>query len=129
MIYAKNRKQKQLIEFYPGLTKHHLNYLKNTIYSSFRENILPNIPVKPFLKYFSPSSGRPTKDIQSVIGLFIIQVILNLTDREAVEAYSFYNTVRFALDISGSEYMCERTYYYYRSKLLTGVSYEVSSYY
>jgi IS5 family transposase len=118
MIYFKKRTQKPLLDFYPGLTKRHLNYLKKTIYYSFRMNILPYISVKHFAKHFSSTTGRHTKDIQSMLGLFIIQAILNLTDSEAVEAYCFNDAVRFALDLPRDDYLCERTYYYYRSKLL-----------
>ena len=59
-----------------------------------------------------------------MIGLFIIQVIFNLSDLEAIEAYCFNYAVRYALDLDQNDYLCERTYYYYRSYLL-GEEYEI----
>jgi hypothetical protein len=124
MQYYKDRRQKQLIDFYPGLTDRHLNYLKKTIYYYFRHYILPYINVKHLENNFSKTTGRPTKDLQSMIGLFIVQVIFNLSDLEAIEAYCFNNAVRYALDLDKNDYLCERTYYYYRSYLL-GEEYEL----
>ena len=68
--------------------------------------------------------GRPTKDIQSMLGLFIIQALFDLTDAEAIENYSFSDAYRYALDLPRDEYLAERTYYLYRSKLL-GEGHEV----
>ncbi|MDQ7032580.1 MAG: transposase [Desulfonauticus sp.] len=56
--------------------------------------------------------------------MFCIQEILNLSDSEAIEAYCFNDAVRFAFDLPKNAYMCERTYYYYRSKLM-GQAYEI----
>ena len=85
--------------------------------STFRKEILPNIPIHFFFKHFSQEFGRPTKDLQSVVGLFILQALRDMTDLEAIEAYCLNDGFRYALDISRSEYLAERTYYYYRAKI------------
>lgn len=92
--------------------------LKGSIYHTFRKDILPNIPIHFFAKHFSEEFGRPTKDLQSIVGLFILQALRDMTDLEAVEAYCLNDGFRYALDISRSEYLSERSYYYYRAKIL-----------
>lgn len=85
---------------------------------TFREETLPHLPVNVFTQYFSSDTGRPTKDIQSILGLFIIQAFFDMTDAEAIEAYSFSDTLRYALDLPRDECLAERTCYLYWSKLL-----------
>ncbi len=118
MIRSKDRRQKELMDFIPWGTERHHKMLKGSIYHTFRKDILPNIPIKFFSKHFSEEFGRPTKDLQSIVGLFILQALRDMTDLEAVEAYSFNDTFRYALDISRSEYLSERAYYYYRAKIM-----------
>jgi hypothetical protein len=59
-----------------------------------------------------------------MLGLFIMQALMDLTDAETIEAYCFHDTVRYALDLSRDAYLSERTYYSYRAKLL-GEGHEV----
>jgi len=118
MIRSKDRRQKELMDFIPWGTKSHHKMLKGSIYHTFRKDILPNIPIHFFAKHFSEEFGRPTKDLQSIVGLFILQALRDMTDLEAIEAYCLNDGFRYALDISRSEYLSERTYYYYRAKIL-----------
>ncbi len=118
MIKYKCRKQAKLIGDVPWLTERHARLLSGTVYHTFREEILPYLPVNVFTKYFSSDTGRPTRAIQSMLGLFIIQALFDMTDAEAIEAYSFSDTFRYALDLPRDECLAERTYYLYRSKLL-----------
>ena len=124
MVNHKCRKQCKLVSDVPWLHKRHSRLLSCTIYHTFREEILPYLPTDIFTKFFSPDMGRPTKDIQSMLGLFIIQALFDLTDAEAIENYSFSDAYRYALDLPRDEYLAERTYYLYRSKLL-GEGHEV----
>ena len=106
------------MDFIPWGTERHHKMLKGSIYHTFRKDILPNIPIHFFSKHFSEEFGRPTKDLQSVVGLFILQALRDMTDLEAIEAYCLNDGFRYALDISRSEYISERSYYYYRAKIL-----------
>jgi len=92
--------------------------LKGSIYHTFRKDILPSIPIHFFAKHFSEEFGRPTKDLQSIVGLFILQALRDMTDLEAIEAYCLNDGFRYALDISRNEYLAERSYYYYRARIL-----------
>ena len=107
-----------MIDSLPWLPAKHSNLLKKTVYHVFREEILPNLPVKVFGKHFSKDEVRPTKDLQSVVGLFILQALLDLTDVETVQSFCFHDTFRYALDSPRDCYLSERSYYYYRSMLL-----------
>jgi hypothetical protein len=92
MIRSKDRRQKELMDFIPWGTERHHKILKSSIYHTFRKDILPNIPIHFFAKHFSEEFGRPTKDLQSLVGLFILQALRDMTDLEAIEAYSFNDT-------------------------------------
>lgn len=118
MIHYKCRQQAKLIDDVPWLTEKHTRLLKNTIYHTFREDILPYLLVSMFAKYFSDDQGRPTKDLQSILGLFIIQALQDLSDAEAVEAFCFNKAYHYALDIPTDSYLSMRAYYYYRQMLL-----------
>ena len=90
MLYHKDRSQ---LELPTNLTRHgdkKYSFLKNSIYHLIRITILPKLPVNIFKKYFSHDNGRKTKDIQSMIGLFIMQAIFDMTNNQAIEAYNFY---------------------------------------
>lgn len=100
------------------MTDRQRNVLKKSIYHTFRTEIIPNIPVNFFSSHFSADTGRPTKDLQSIVGLFILQALRDMTDLETIEAYSFNDAFRYALDIPRSEYLSERSYYYYRAKIM-----------
>jgi hypothetical protein len=107
-----------MFEYIPWGTKSHHNKLKSSIYHTFRKEILPYLNISILSKHFSNDTGRATKDLQSVMGLFIIQALKNMTDEEAIEAFCFNDAFRYALDIHRDEYISERAYYYYRAKLL-----------
>lgn len=53
-----------------------------------------------------------------MVGLFIFQALLDLTDAETVEAYCFNDAFRYALDMPRDAYLSQRAYYEYRHMLL-----------
>jgi len=118
MRYSKCRLQLPLIENIQMFHVKHFARLKKTVYHTFIESILSYLPDSVFAKCFDSSIGRPTKDLKSILGLFLLQAMLDLTDIETVEAFTFSDTFRYALDIPRDEYLSERSYYYYRSRLL-----------
>ena len=118
MIRSKDRRQKELMGFILWGTERCHKMLKGSIYHIFRKDILSNIPFNFFCKHFFEEFDRPTKDLQLIVGLFILQALRDMTDLEAIEAYCLNDGFRYALDISRSEYLSERSYYYYRAKIL-----------
>jgi len=118
MIYSKKRSMMKYLDCVPFGSEKQQAKLVNSVYHTFRTEIISDISTKVFHKHFCIDNGRPTKDLQSVIGLFLLQALKDMTDEEAIEAYCFNDAFRYALDISREEYISERAYYYYRAKLL-----------
>lgn len=118
MIKYKYRTRIEMFEFIQWETKSHHNKLKSSICHTFRKEIISYLNINILSKHFSNNTGRATKDLQSVMGLFIIQALKNLTDEEAVEAFCFNDVFRYALDIPRDEYISERACYYYRENFL-----------
>jgi hypothetical protein len=118
MITVKNRLQNTFIENTGWLTNKQLNSLKKTVYHTFRVYIIPYISISPLKKFFSLDQGRPSKDLQSMVGLFILQHLYDLSDEQTIENYCYSDAFRYALDISRDEYLSRRAYYHYREKIL-----------
>jgi len=118
MLYYKNRKRMKLFDDIPYGNKNHHRALKGSIYHTFRTSIVGNLPVYMFKDFFSSEYGRKTKDLQAILGLFLLQALRDMTDEEAIEAYCFNYAFVYALDLDEPDYLGARTYYYYREKLL-----------
>ncbi len=85
----------------------------------FRATLLELMPAQQLGKHFSPTIGRPTKELYSVAGLLFVQEFQNWTNAEAVEAYLFRTDIQFALNLEpGVDEMCERTLERYRALFL-----------
>ena len=85
----------------------------------FRTALLELMPAQQLAKHFSPTMGRPTKELYSVAGLLFLQEFKNWTIPDAVEAYLFHTDIQFALNLEpGRDEMCERTYERYRALFL-----------
>ena len=119
MLHYKDRSQLELPINMTGLSDKKFSFLHGSIYHLFRTKILPILPVKIFKKYFSETTGRKSKDIQSMIGLFILQALFDMTEKQAVEAHNFDQRFHYALDLKGRDaYLGLRTFYYYKEKIL-----------
>ena len=85
----------------------------------FRSMLLELMPAQQLGKHFSPTIGRPTKELYSVAGLLFLQEFQNWTIPEAVDAYLFRTDIQFALNLEpGVDEMCERTLERYRALFL-----------
>ncbi len=118
MFHMKNRRQLTLVNIV-SLNDKKVQSLSNTIYGLFRNSFLPKLPAKLFAKHFHIDQGRKTKDVQSMLGLFILQAMLDLKDSQAVESFVFDQRFHYALDIKEKETnLSPRAYYYYKQLLL-----------
>ena len=118
MLYTNKKSLFKCVFFVQFVSDKQKNILVNPLYHTFRTEILSTISISVFHKHFCAHNGRPTKDLQSIIGLFLLQALKDLTDEEAIEAYCHNDAFRYALDTSRDEYLSERAYYYYRAKLM-----------
>jgi len=76
--------RKRLLDGWPGV---------------FRHVILELMPVEAVSEHFDPAMGRPTKELYSIAGLLLIQEFMDWTKDQALDAYSFYTNVHYALNL------------------------------
>ena len=96
-----------------------LDRIHNGWQGIFRAALLELMPARQLGQHFSPTIGRPTKELYSVAGLLFLQEFQNWTIPETVEAYLFRTDIQFALNLEpGSDEMCERTFERYRALFL-----------
>ena len=96
-----------------------LDRIRNGWQGVFRTALLELMPARQLGKHFSPTIGRPTKELYSVAGLLFLQEFQNWTAAETVEAYLFRTDIQFALNLEpGCAEMCERTFERYRALFL-----------
>jgi hypothetical protein len=65
----------------------------------FRHVILQLMPVETLRQHFHPRLGRPTKELYSMAGLILLMEFHDWTKAQAVNAYSFYMDVQYALNL------------------------------
>ena len=79
----------------------------------FREHVLDILPVKKLAMLFPSMRGRPTKDLNTVVGTLALQQYHDLTDLETWEQLAFNIQWHYALDISEesdeAKYICPKT--------------------
>jgi hypothetical protein len=89
----------------------------------FQREILPILPVKELFPYFSDKTGRPTKDLHTVIGVLIFQQSLDLTDQETVMQLASNTQWHYALNIfspsDAAAYMSLKTLWNNRDLILS----------
>lgn len=120
MRHSVNPQQGRLFDPFEGVIPPlGLERIHNGWQGIFRTTLLELMPARRLGKHFSPSIGRPTKELYSVAGLLFLQEFQNWTIPEAVEAYLFRTDVQFALNLEpGHDEMCERTFERYRALFL-----------
>lgn len=85
----------------------------------FREILWKELPVERIASCFEEKTGRPTKELHTMLGVLILQQMMDLTDEETVATLSFDVRWHYALNIveesDGEKYVSERTLREYRS--------------
>jgi hypothetical protein len=113
MFFAKDPNQLTFIDAWRHLGPKRRKLLEDSWAGTFREEILPALPVDKFVPYFSESMGRPTKELTSAIGFLVLQQAHDLTDTEAISELAFNIQWQYALNIDettdAATYMCEKT--------------------
>lgn len=100
------RKQKNLnklsiegMESWQGyLSKEKRELLIKSWAGTFRNHILPNLPIEKLSQNYSKTIGRPTKDLLTGMGASILQQMFDLTDEETREQLAFNQQWHFALE-------------------------------
>jgi hypothetical protein len=87
----------------------------------FRRTALKCLPAPQIAQHFSAASGRPTKEIYSMVGLLVIMEFKQWTAEEAADAYSLDAGVQFALNLARDhQYVSPRSVENYKRLLREG---------
>ena len=121
MFHVKDNKQGYFFDPFEHFGPKRLSVLKNSWPEIFRSEILPALPVESLRKYYHDKNGRPSKEIRSMLGLMILQQMLDLTDEKAVGAFMFDARWSYALDVPGDSdgeaYLCLKSLWTMRKHL------------
>ncbi len=101
MFNAKNHKQLNMFDPWEHLGPKRRKELDKSWAGLFRHKILETLPVEDLRKHYHSSTGRPSKEMYSMLGMMILQQMHDLTDEQAVEQYSYNIKYHYALDITG----------------------------
>ena len=79
----------------------------------FRKHILDLLPVQKLAFAFPSKTGRPSKELRTVLGVLALQNYHDLTDLETVSQLSYNIQWHYALDIAeesdDAKYICSKT--------------------
>ena len=113
MIHTKDHTTGYLIDPWRHLGPKRRKLLEDSWAGLFREHILCELPVHKLAPFFTEGFGRPTKELYTVLGVLIIQQMMDCTDEETVTHLAFNEQWHYALDIPDetdeSKYMSLRT--------------------
>jgi len=127
MFYAKNNKQANIFDPWEHLGPKRRKLLDSSWSGLFQQVILPTLPVDILRTHYHDWNGRPTKELNSMIGLMVLQQMHDLTDDEAVEQFCFNIQWHFALNITSPEdaasYISNKSLWTMRDKLSTEEAY------
>lgn len=113
MIHTKDHTTGYLIDPPRHLGPKRRKLMEDSWAGLFREHILRKLLVQKIALFFTKDLGRPTKELSTVLGVSIIQQMIDCTDEETMAHLAFNEQWHYALDIPGeadkSKYMSPRT--------------------
>lgn len=113
MLHIKNPKQMELFDPWAYLGPKRRKRLDQSWAGFFRNDILPVLPVASMVPFFSDSFGRPSKELHTILGVLLLQQMLNLTDDETLDQLSYSIQWHYALNITeetdSAKYFCPKT--------------------
>ncbi len=113
MIKINNPGERDIFDQWAFLGPKRKKALKKSWAEIFRHEVLPNLPAYDFSLLFSDKTGRPTKELFTVLGVILLQQMHDLTDEETVSQLYFNTQWHYALNITeesdSAKYMCPRT--------------------
>ncbi len=88
----------------------------------FRKYLLEKLPVAKIFQYFTEDTGRPSKELNTAMGVLILQQLQDISDDKVRDELAFNIAWHYALDITdgsdASMYISERTVRKYRQLLI-----------
>jgi len=121
MIQPRDYRQSSLIDPWGDLGPKRRLLLEKSWAGLFRQEILSVLPVEQLARCFRRDFGRPSKELQTVLGVLVLQQMHDLTDLETVQQLAFNQQWHYALDIASesdaAKYMCPKTLWTMRHKV------------
>jgi len=99
VIKIKNHNQLQIFDLWSHLGPKRRKLLDESWASLFQKELLPVLPVEKLIPFFKEDVGRPTKELNTSIGILLFQQIFDLTDDETIEQLAFNIQWHYALNI------------------------------
>ncbi|MDR3153590.1 MAG: hypothetical protein LBW85_04780, partial [Deltaproteobacteria bacterium] len=65
----------------------------------FRKQIYPGLPVEELAGEYCRNNGAPSKNLNTMPGLMVVQELMDLTDEQALDSLAFDVRVQRALNI------------------------------
>ena len=84
MFTLHDRRTGELFDRWSGLGEKRRRLLERSWAGVFRDHLLSHLPVDELCRHFDDRLGRPTKDLQVVIGVLLLQQLHDLTDAQTV---------------------------------------------
>lgn len=113
MRKVKSRKQRHLFDPWRFLSPKRRKMLDSDWPGFFREHILDSLPVEKLALAFPDNTGRPTKELHTVLAALALQQYHDLTDQETSRQLSFDIQWHYALDLAEesdeAKYICPKT--------------------
>jgi hypothetical protein len=121
MIRRRDYRQVSLIDPWGDLGPKRRLLLEKSWAGLFRQEILSELPIEQLARGFRTDFGRPAKELQTVLGVLVLQQMHDLTDLETVHQLAFNQQWHYALDIpsesDAAKYMCPKTLWTMRQKV------------
>ena len=123
MIHTRDHQTAYLIDPWAYLGPKRKKLLEESWAGTFREHILPALPVHELAQYYASGFGRPTKELYTALGVLLIQHMNDLTDNETLEQLAFNTKWHYALDIPDesdeAKYMSPKTLWILRDLVIS----------
>jgi hypothetical protein len=122
MIRIKDHKQRQIFDPWAHLSPKRRKMLDDDWPGLFRQHLLEQLPVEQIAPFFTEGTGRPSKELHTVLGVLLLQQTMDLSDRAAIEQLCFNIQWHYALNIAeesdDAKYISEKTLYTMRQLMI-----------
>jgi len=122
MITVTDRSTGHLFDMWDHIGPKRRKLLDSSWAGVFRKFLLEKLPVSRIVRYFTEGTGRPSKELYTMIGALILQQLHDLSDPDVTRAVAFNIDWHYALDITDDSdagmYVSERSLRNYRRMII-----------
>lgn len=122
MIRLNDHNQLQLFDPWDYLSPKRRDMLDQSWAGLFQKEILRELPINELTSSFSKTTGRPTKELYTMLGVLVLQQAHDLTDEETIFQLAFNIQWHYALNITdesdSAKYLSLKTLWNFREILI-----------